>query len=46
MPGLPPVGQMPDPVLIAEVRDAFGVIQVVEMGAYRFLEFGEAIEQK
>src|SRR3990167_3891748 len=45
MPGLPPVGQMPDPLLIAEVHDAFGVIQVVEMGAYRFLEFGEAIEQ-
>nr|WP_322940829.1 spermidine synthase [Pseudomonas sp. s4] len=45
MPGLPPVGQMPDPLLIAEVQDEFGVIQVVEMGAYRFLEFGEAIEQ-
>ncbi|KRW61957.1 spermidine synthase [Pseudomonas sp. TTU2014-080ASC] len=45
MPGLPPVDQMPEPVLIAEVHDAFGVIQVVEMGAYRFLEFGEAIEQ-
>ncbi|MCU1716136.1 spermidine synthase [Pseudomonas sp. 5P_3.1_Bac2] len=45
MPGLPPVEQMPEPLLIAEVRDEFGVIQVVEMGAYRFLEFGEAIEQ-
>ncbi|MDM8347900.1 spermidine synthase [Pseudomonas sp. sp1636] len=45
MPGLPPVDQMPESVLIAEVRDAFGVIQVIEMGAYRFLEFGESIEQ-
>ncbi|HSX86989.1 MAG TPA: spermidine synthase [Pseudomonas sp.] len=45
MPGLPPVDQMPEPVLIAEVHDDFGVIQVIEMGAYRFLEFGESIEQ-
>ncbi|MBM7059231.1 spermidine synthase [Pseudomonas sp. UL073] len=31
--------------LLAEVHDAFGVIRVVEIGDYRFLEFGEAIEQ-
>lgn len=31
--------------LLAEVHDAFGVIRVVEVGDYRFLEFGEAIEQ-
>ncbi len=32
-------------VPIAEVTDAFGVIRVVEMGSYRFLEFGDSIEQ-
>ncbi len=32
-------------VPIAEVTDAFGVIRVVEMGGYRFLEFGDSIEQ-
>jgi spermidine synthase len=31
--------------LLAEVRDAFGIIRVLEVGDYRFLEFGEAIEQ-
>lgn len=31
--------------LLAEVRDAFGVVRVVEVGAYRFLEFGDGIEQ-
>ncbi|WPC03593.1 methyltransferase domain-containing protein [Pseudomonas benzenivorans] len=45
MPGLPPVDEMQDEVLLAEVEDAYGVIRVVEIGAYRFLEFGEAIEQ-
>jgi spermidine synthase len=32
-------------ILLEEVRDAWGVIRVVEIGDYRFLEFGEAIEQ-
>lgn len=31
--------------LLAEVHDAFGVIRVLEVGDYRFLEFGEAVEQ-
>jgi hypothetical protein len=31
--------------LLAEVHDEFGVIRVLEVGDYRFLEFGEAIEQ-
>lgn len=32
-------------VLLEEVHDAWGVIRVLEVGDYRFLEFGEAIEQ-
>nr|WP_286010279.1 spermidine synthase [Serpens gallinarum] len=32
-------------VLLAEVHDAFGVVRVVEVGEYRFLEFGDAVEQ-
>ena len=32
-------------VLLAEVHDAFGRIRVVEIGDYRFLEFGEQVEQ-
>ncbi|WP_349571803.1 spermidine synthase [Azotobacter salinestris] len=31
--------------LLAEVRDEFGLIRVLEVGDYRFLEFGEAVEQ-
>ena len=31
--------------LLTEVHDEHGVIRVLEVGAYRFLEFGEAIEQ-
>jgi spermidine synthase len=31
--------------LLARVEDAWGVIRVIEVGDYRFLEFGEAIEQ-
>ncbi|MFC3608936.1 spermidine synthase [Stutzerimonas tarimensis] len=31
--------------LLAEVQDAFGTIKVVQAGPYRFLEFGDAIEQ-
>tara|TARA_R100001244_G_scaffold51664_3_gene44957 strand:- start:6030 stop:6776 length:747 start_codon:yes stop_codon:yes gene_type:complete len=36
---------MKEEVLLAEVQDAFGVIRVVEIGDYRFLEFGDSIEQ-
>jgi spermidine synthase len=36
---------MKDARVLAEVQDAFGVIRIVEMGEYRFLEFGDAIEQ-
>ena len=31
--------------LLAEVHDAYGVMRVVEVGEYRFLEFGEGVEQ-
>ena len=31
--------------LLEEVHDAYGVVRVLEVGDYRFLEFGEAIEQ-
>lgn len=31
--------------VLAQVEDAWGVIRVIEVGDYRFLEFGEAIEQ-
>lgn len=31
--------------LLSEVHDEHGVMRVLEVGAYRFLEFGEAIEQ-
>lgn len=31
--------------VVAEVQDQFGLIRVLEIGEYRFLEFGEAIEQ-
>ncbi|WP_263142702.1 spermidine synthase [Pseudomonas sp. RIT-PI-AD] len=31
--------------VLAEVQDEFGSIRVLEVGDYRFLEFGEAIEQ-
>ncbi|MBD9481593.1 spermidine synthase [Pseudomonas sp. PDM14] len=31
--------------LLEEVRDAYGLVRVLEVGDYRFLEFGEAIEQ-
>ncbi len=34
-----------DERLLAEVQDDFGQIRVVEVGEYRFLEFGEGIEQ-
>ena len=32
-------------VLLAEVHDDFGRIRVVEIGEYRFLEFGDQVEQ-
>lgn len=31
--------------LLAEVNDDFGMIRVLEVADYRFLEFGDAIEQ-
>lgn len=31
--------------VLAQVEDAWGLIRVIEVGEYRFLEFGEAIEQ-
>lgn len=45
MPGLPPRDELTEELLLAEVHDAFGVIRVMEVGDYRFLEFGDAIEQ-
>ncbi|MHB0820500.1 spermidine synthase [Stutzerimonas stutzeri] len=32
-------------VILAEVRDEFGLVRVLEVGDYRFLEFGAAVEQ-
>lgn len=32
-------------VILAEVTDAFGLIRVLEVDEYRFLEFGAAVEQ-
>lgn len=40
-----PAAAAADERLLAEVQDAFGVIRVWEVDEYRFLEFGEAIEQ-
>lgn len=31
--------------ILAEVKDEFGLIRVLEVGDYRFLEFGAAVEQ-
>jgi len=31
--------------LLAEVRDEFGLVRVLQVGDYRFLEFGAAVEQ-
>ncbi len=31
--------------LLIELKDAFGIIRVIEVNGYRFLEFGDAIEQ-
>lgn len=31
--------------VLAEVQDEFGLVRVLEVGDYRFLEFGDAIEQ-
>ncbi|MCP5335737.1 MAG: methyltransferase domain-containing protein [Oceanospirillaceae bacterium] len=36
---------MPDEVLLLEEHDAHGVMRVIEIGAYRFLEFGGEVEQ-
>ncbi len=40
-----PLSPASDERLLAEVEDAFGVIRVWAVGEYRFLEFGQAIEQ-
>lgn len=47
MPGLPPCEELQqlDEIVLANVKDAYGSIQVVQIGDYRFLEFGECIEQ-
>lgn len=39
------MSELREEVLLEEVHDAWGVIRVLEVGEYRFLEFGEAIEQ-
>ncbi|MBB2497031.1 spermidine synthase [Aquipseudomonas ullengensis] len=39
------MSEVRDERVLAEVHDEFGVIRVLEVGDYRFLEFGEAIEQ-
>ena len=31
--------------LLVEERDEYGVIRVIESGDYRFLEFGDGVEQ-
>lgn len=31
--------------IVCELKDAHGVMRILEVGAYRFLEFGESIEQ-
>ncbi|WP_178086418.1 spermidine synthase [Pseudomonas sp. GV071] len=36
---------MTEELLLAEVHDEHGVIKVMQVGDYRFLEFGDAIEQ-
>lgn len=36
---------MPDEVLLHEEHDAHGVMRIIEIGAYRFLEFGGDVEQ-
>lgn len=45
MEGRNEVGMKEEERLLIEVKDAFGIIRVIEMGAYRFLEFGDAVEQ-
>ncbi len=37
--------QLSEELLIVEERDDFGVIRVVESGAFRYLEFGDEVEQ-
>src|SRR5690606_31608005 len=44
-PGARPMSDLREEILLEEVRDDWGVIRVLEVGDYRFLEFGEAIEQ-
>ena len=45
MPEQPPRDELTEEILLAEVHDAYGVIKVMQIGEYRFLEFGDAIEQ-
>lgn len=40
------MGQIvPDEVILHEEHDAYGVMRIIEIGVYRFLEFGGEIEQ-
>ena len=39
------MNELDDEVLLEQVYDQFGEIRVVQIGQYRFLEFGEHIEQ-
>lgn len=45
MPEQPPRDELTEELLLAEVHDEYGVIKVMQVGDYRFLEFGDAIEQ-
>jgi spermidine synthase len=45
MPEQPPRDELTEELLLAEVYDEHGVIKVMQVGDYRFLEFGDAIEQ-
>lgn len=42
---LPDVPEVREEQLLAEVHDAYGLLRVVETGDYRFLEFGDQVEQ-
>lgn len=45
MPVQPPRDELTEELLLAEIHDEYGVIKVMQVGDYRFLEFGDAIEQ-
>lgn len=42
---MPVTEKLQDEHLLAEVHDAYGRVRVVEIGEYRFLEFGDEVEQ-